>query len=509
MHEMQHKMKLLAKRIGGDETSLSKVPVLNHIIMGYLGISVVCFALFLIAPFVTIVANTPFYSMKAYLGVFGAVLLLIDIFTNRGLWRGNYCLLLFAVCAVAGISSLMTVSYGVKDNLFLLCWTGLQFSLFYSCASRIDEKTLKRYLMASFFTLLGVWLIACGISLLQYVFQIGYHYISDPNSADQSTVRQGFLENRLFGVFSPLNHAAHVSVALVIGGIYYFKKIKNVPVRVLLVVSQIVFFLHVLLSGSRSGMLALLVAAFVLSWICLHNALKLKTAAKFVTETALAVCITLACIPCIELVKTGAGHIPQLAQDCNQEDYTIIQQDYQREALPAAIQEDILDRDDVKGDVSNGRLMIWKDYASIYKDFGLFGKSPGNYMAVVRDTHPELEIVRYFKEIYPEKYAAGNIYHVHSGYLMLFTSTGFLGVLLMAAFVVLCIRRVVLYIRKHDKIGVEFMVPIALVAAGALAAVFDKGIFFTDNAQTFIFWIALGLVMAQTRKSDENTEVSR
>ncbi len=509
MHEIQQKIKLLAKRIGGDETSLSKVPVLNHIIMGYLGISLVCFALFLIAPFVTVVANTPFYSMKAYLGVFGAVLLLIDIFTNRGLWRGSYCLLLFAVCAVAVISSLQTISYGVKDNLFLLCWTGLQFSLFYSCSSRMDEKTLKKYLTVYFFALLGVWLIACGISLLQYVFQIGYHYISDPNSADQSTVRQGFLENRLFGVFSPLNHAAHVSVALVLAGIYYFKKIKNIPVRVLVVVSQIVFFLHVLLSGSRSGMLALLVAVFVLSWICLHNVLKLKKTAKFVTETALAVCITLACIPCIELVKNGLGQIPELVQNCNQEDYTAIQEDYQREKLPVVLQEDILDRDDVKNDVSNGRLMIWTDYASIYKDFGLFGKSPGNYMPVVRDTHPELQIVRYFKDSYPEKYAAGNIYHVHSGYLMLFTSTGFLGVLLMAAFAVLCICRVALYICKQEKIGVEFMVPAAMVAAGVLAAAFDKGIFFTDNAQTFIFWIVLGLVMTQTRQSDENTEAFR
>ena len=41
------------------------------------------------------------------------------------------------------------------------------------------------------------------------------------------------------------------------------------------------------------------------------------------------------------------------------------------------------------------------------------------------------DIVEYIKTYFPEKYDAGIIYHVHNGYLMVYVSTGIIGIVLL------------------------------------------------------------------------------
>jgi len=164
-----------------------------------------------------------------------------------------------------------------------------------------------------------------------------------------------------------------------------------------------------------------------------------------------------------------------------------------------------LNRDYLEEDITNDRMEIWSDYIRLYKEVGLLGLSPGNYMPYIMENHPDLYIVDYIKQYYPDKYESGIIYHVHSGYMMVYVSAGIAGILSLAVFVLLCLIRLIGIIRKDKKVSGLFIGAIALVVAGALSAVFDESLFFQNNLQTTIFWLALGVLMCEPMAKPKNS----
>ena len=142
------KMNILNEKLSkifGSENTCNKYPLINKITVIYVGITVLTFILFLIAPFITLIAKTPFYSIKTYLGIIGAGLLCLDVFTNRVVWRGKYIYLLIGICACAAISTVTTARYGFKDNIFDLVWVTVQFGLIYSCGYRLGKASIKKF----------------------------------------------------------------------------------------------------------------------------------------------------------------------------------------------------------------------------------------------------------------------------------------------------------------------------------------------------------------------------
>ncbi len=87
MPENQSKIKRIWHRVTGDERSTLKAPMLNTVIMVYIGLTLLCYVLFLIAPFVTFISQTPLRHIQSYLGILGALLLCADLFTNKVVWR--------------------------------------------------------------------------------------------------------------------------------------------------------------------------------------------------------------------------------------------------------------------------------------------------------------------------------------------------------------------------------------------------------------------------------------
>ncbi len=90
-------------------------------------------------------AKTPLYHISTYLGLIGAVLMALDLFTNRGLWRGIWCWLLYGVAFMDVIASLRTIRYGVKDNLFDLCCVVIQFALVYQSGPAGRQERMRRF----------------------------------------------------------------------------------------------------------------------------------------------------------------------------------------------------------------------------------------------------------------------------------------------------------------------------------------------------------------------------
>ena len=137
-------------------TARRSYPIFDAVVLAYIALVLLVQVLFQISPAVTFFASTPLINIQTWLGLAGGVLLAIDLFTTKRLWQGPYCLLLYGILALAVLASVRTLSYGVKENLYKLCWAAIQYGLFYSCSLRMETEKLKKYIKVLFSVLLVI-----------------------------------------------------------------------------------------------------------------------------------------------------------------------------------------------------------------------------------------------------------------------------------------------------------------------------------------------------------------
>ena len=546
----------LPQRITAIFTRNKEYPVIDKIVVAYIGVVLFFQILLQISPVVTFLTTTPLYSIQTYLGLLGGFLIVLDCFTTKRIWQGKYCVLLLAILGLALLASVRTIAYGTKENLFKLCWMAIQFTLVYTCAFRLEREQLKKYVKYFFYLLLAIWFVACCVSLYQYVNQIGYTYVVNPLAQDASLNRQGFFDNRLFGIFYTLNHAAYISLFFMVIAVVCMVTEKRIWVKVCLGVAEFALLCYIILSGSRSAMISLVACGAVAAWFVSRNMLKVCGALKPVISFAVALGVAVACYLGYTGLKSGLTQVPYLTQlfvynmqndpqptidpanpsgvpgdPSDPSNPSVDPTDPSADptdpsgapidpsdptADPSAptnkpmekptYDEDILNREYLEDDVTNDRMEIWLDYIRLYKEIGVMGLSPGNYMQYIMENHADLYIVDYIKQNYPAKYESGIIYHVHSGYMMVYVSAGIAGILSLAVFVLLYLIRLIAIILKNKKVSSLFIGAFALVVSGALSAFFDEGLFFQNNVQTTIFWFALGLLMcgSMVKAEDES-----
>jgi hypothetical protein len=470
--------------------------VVDWIVILYVAAVLVFQTILQISPLVSLLTKTPFYSMQTYLGILGGGLILLDLVTTKRLWQGKFSILLYGIVLLAALASVRTMDYGLKENIFKLCWSAIYFALVYSCAYRFDRATLIKCAKVLFFALLAVWFIACCVSLYQYAAQIAYRYVVNPLGKDASTTRQGFYDSRLFGIFYTLNHAAYISLLFLIGCVFYFIKSPHRSVRIALVLICLCLGSHILLSGSRSTRISLIAVAAVGTWLLVRRRMQGKGFKQRALPLALAVVMAVVAIGGTAGWKAALRHVPYLAQE------TIYWLDGgtanpNHEKVDKEEIDEMLDREELEADSSNGRLSIWMDYLRLFGEVGPIGLSPGNYMAHIKEHNPDLYIVDYIKQEYPDKYDSGIIYHTHNGYLLVYVATGWIGTALLIAFIALCVNRLVRTLRQKRQVSLLFIGCMLYAAACAISAVFDEGLFFQNHLHTTLFWFALGVLMKE------------
>ncbi len=520
-------------------------PLVDTVIILYAAVTILFQILFQISPVMSFLVNTPLYEMQTYLGLLGGALIVLDVFTTKKIWNGKYSFFLYSILVLAVLSSARMLSYGVKENLFKICWMAIQFVLIYTVPQRMSRETLKKFVKIVFFTLLTIWVVSCCVSLYQYVNQIGYTYVVNPLGKDSSANRQGFYDNRLFGIFYTLNTAANTSLLFFLINFFFILKEKKLALKIALCIAEVVLICHIILAVSRSAMLSLFVCSLVLAWFLVRNKIGKAGKKKVFMPIAAALVTVVIIIGGYNLLKTGLTYLPHL-----NEKFQIALQESTKPTdeqpgttgtststtLPSGsdastqpttpttapstpqttqpttpvapeYNENILERDNLADDYSNDRFNIWRDYISLYKDIGLLGFSP-NYMPYIIEHHPDLFIVENIRIDYPDKYESGIIYHGHSGYLIVFIATGFLGAFSLLAFIGLCVYHVIKTIRDNKKLSLIFICSFLLVIVGALSAALDEGLFFQNSPQTTLFYFALGTLMNTTFYKTDSNEVS-
>ncbi len=451
--------------------------LLSRAIAIYIAVLLICYILYMIAPIITFISKSFLYSFQTYLGLTGGLLILCDIFITRCIFKSRLWYLLVILCAILGISALKMREYGLKDNIFDLALLTIEMTLVYSFSTILSRDVIKRILGWWYSIALLIWTTACSISVFQFIFQIGYKYIADPNSNNPEMTRQGFLQSRLFGLFTGLDYAVYISWFLILISLYYLMNSKIKYERVLLILSTIILLSHIILSGSRSVMVSIMICSFFIPFF-LHRNKEIKAGRKgYLKRIVVSLLVSLIVFVGVGVSKIGLSQLPHLAGGYVPHD-------------------DILSREELEESKfsSNNRFEIWKSYVSLYNEYGLFGLSLSNYNDYIAEKHPDSYLVKYFSDINNKSQKTDLVYESHNNYIFVLIGSGYLGLVCFLLFLIISIIKVIKKVLEGDQLPIYYIVCMAIVGSGCVQAMFMNSVFLKINAVSFLFWAAFGIM---------------
>lgn len=310
----------------------------------------------------------------------------------------EYLIIFFAMNI---ITSLLVMKYGFSTNIKNLVVFFIYFFAIYPIFQNFSREK-SRILFNVFFSVITVAnTVGVFFSLVQFFMLIGYRVFDYKGLL----IRQGFVESRLFGILASPNYLSIISLIIII---YLWMRLSalNKIVKTLAISSIILNFAYIVLSGSRTTYICLVIAAFLYSLIKFEYSNKAKS---FVT--------VLLTVGLVFLSYNGVKYSSDLYLKAHSAEIQLNKEKGENNNLT-------LERTDTSEEnISNNRFAIWQSTASFIPKRPLFGYSAGNWYELGKTYDASAYIIK-------------EHYLTHNGYLELLFYNGILGFLPFAAFMI-------------------------------------------------------------------------
>ena len=310
----------------------------------------------------------------------------------------EYLILFFAMNI---ITSLLVMKYGFSTNIKNLVVFFIYFFAIYPIFQSFSKEK-SRILFNLFFSVITVSnTVGVFLSLVQFFMLIGYRVFDYKGLL----IRQGFVESRLFGILASPNYLSIISLIVII---YLWMRLSalNKIVKTLAISSIVLNFAYIVLSGSRTTYICLVVAAFLYSLIKFEYSNKAKS---FVT--------VLLTVGLVFLSYNGVKYSSDLYLKAHSAEIQLNKEKGENNHLT-------LERTDTSEEnISNNRFAIWQSTASFIPKRPLFGYSAGNWYELGKTYDASAYIIK-------------EHYLTHNGYLELLFYNGLFGFLPFAAFMI-------------------------------------------------------------------------
>jgi len=310
----------------------------------------------------------------------------------------EYLIIFFAMNI---ITSLLVMKYGFSTNIKNLVVFFIYFFAIYPIFQSFSKEK-SRILFNVFFSVITVSnTVGVFFSLVQFFMLIGYRVFDYKGLL----IRQGFVESRLFGILASPNYLSIISLIVII---YLWMRLSalNKIVKTLAISSIVLNFAYIVLSGSRTTYICLVVAAFLYSLIKFEYSNKAKS---FVT--------VLLTVGLVFLSYNGVKYSSDLYLKAHSAEIQLNKEKGENNNLT-------LERTDTSEEnISNNRFAIWQSTASFIPKRPLFGYSAGNWYELGKTYDASAYIIK-------------EHYLTHNGYLELLFYNGILGFLPFAAFMI-------------------------------------------------------------------------
>ena len=310
----------------------------------------------------------------------------------------EYLIIFFAMNI---ITSLLVMKYGFSTNIKNLVVFFIYFFAIYPIFQNFSREK-SRILFNVFFSVITVAnTVGVFLSLVQFFMLIGYRVFDYKGLL----IRQGFVESRLFGILASPNYLSIISLIVII---YLWMRLSalNKIVKTLAISSIVLNFAYIVLSGSRTTYICLVVAAFLYSLIKFEYSNKAKSFATVLLTVGL-----------VFLSYNGIKYSSDLYLKAHSAEIQLNKEKGENNNLT-------LERTDTSEEnISNNRFAIWQSTASFIPKRPLFGYSAGNWYELGKTYDASAYIIK-------------EHYLTHNGYLELIFYNGILGFLPFAAFMI-------------------------------------------------------------------------
>lgn len=495
------------KRINSIVNKISKM--LTRIESLYIGLFMIYLILNNILPYIDLNPAIIRNVVSAVFVFFGLLLSVNNFFFKKNFKDKNLILLLLFILA-AGISSLTMLKYGIVDNLKTIIWSIILYCVVFEYARNHSLNSFKGVIGKTFVFLSIIWCGCIIVGLYQYVNKICYFIRLDNYPILKA---QGFYYNRLFGIFVDPNFSAVCTSLLLLISVYIFSITKKKSFKSLVIVSMIIEYIYIVLSGSRSGLIVLFVGVIIFIWLMIRNIFVgkkvinvLKIMMILIVSSLLYIGIYFGTRKVLEVVPDFFPHTNKYQQveiigepnnnQVNSSDNKEENTDNTEELSKPNTQSTSLDRSDLEDkDVTNLRLDLWLQCIKMLKGKLFFGTSPRN-------------LIEYAKDKYPDTYPATGI-DFGNGYIAVLSGTGIVGSLFVGIFMVICIINVFKYIFKNQYIGANKCINVlalSIIFMMAIAAAINLEIFLVNTFSTAMFWLMLGFILCTAKEMKKNHE---
>ncbi len=496
-------------------------------IIGYILAVLIYQAFYLVLPFRYVLTRLHLTFLSPLLAVVGFALLLWDTITDRTFLKMKESLILIGILCTLLVSVLLNYQYGFIDSVKSFIWQSVQMLLLFPACTRLSSSQWSKMLKRLYYILSAVLFPACLISLAQFFLEIGY-IVPDV----EGSIRQGFLEGRLFGLFTSTHYSSVLMVMMLLASIYCCIKSEKKFCKFCYGLIGVVYFVVAVLSGTRSVIVALAVSALPVTFVYVLKRGSCKQGAKMVLTVLKGMALAVAAAAMVvcafwmtdKVCKAAVIEVAQLrnhAADDPGLDSTVKPPDELGEAMQDEFDDlseqptefmdqeqlqDSLKRHDIDAsNISNNRFKIWQNYLYAVSQDPLrivFGASLGGYMDYVNRNFPDLYIVEHIKNSYPLQYQSGLIYDTHSAYIGAYAMGGLLGVLGLLLFIVVLVVKGIRYLVKNENIPCEFYVYITVLIFMLTVSFFDSDLFFRCTCTSVFFWFFSGFYTRMTGLSD-------
>lgn len=419
---------------------------------------------------------------------FGAVYLLIQ--WKSCMKAGNVWLItLFLISYL--FSSVMTIRFGIGDNLKELIWMFLPMGFLYMSAFLLTQKERELELGI----LGGIYILYCTVLNVLSVSMVwwGRNYLI--GNADGTTRVVGYKWGRLWGGYDDPNHGASIAAIAVIIAVYFVIKVSNWFLKILLVLSMLVQYAYIVCSDSRTGFVSLAVGTGVFAaWFLFRKLKGKKEAFRILLSAGVAGCIA-------AIVVVGSMGLNKRYDVLDKK----IQAEWNRRH-PAVVQAPVNPKEtranDIKKDSSSGRMEIWKSGLEIFAKSPIYGVSYRNMTAYAHERVPDTYIINTTYDIDYDS--------MHNMPLDVLVSQGIIGIILLLS---LFVNSLMIYIKRYKLVKKENQafaaVSIAVVLGLGAGSMFLTSIIYLSGPHAYWFWLCLGYAIALLQQSGEGEEAQR
>lgn len=426
----------------------------------------------------------PIISLVQWPAVALGCLLLLERFISFKHYiktRGIVLLILFALSHI--VSMLWTRRYGVYINIRYLVFMVFQAGLLYATDSDRDfETSVKRLNICANYYLIGT----AVLSVLSFVFMFSGYTKQIVPEGEGPVYYIGFVWGRLFGAYWDPNIAAVITVAAFFVSAAFAARTKNIPLKIVYILSAVIEFMYTAFSGSRTGIISLIGGAlvYVLLMAFKHKIFK-NTAAHVVSSVAIALIAVIAAAYAPKAIQNGYNEILLIESKHNNDN---IPSNDSKTDITSKPEDAFARADDVsKNDISNRRFDIWKAAIEVFKTSPAVGVGRANILPYVDDNLPQSYLVTNDHMRFDS---------MHNMYLEILVSQGAVGLALFLAFMVWVIAGIV----KNGKRLWEsryfdlFALIIAVCAVVCTSTLVMTEIVYVTSPISTLFWLAIGCI---------------